>query len=194
MGAYTKDEWRNRVLTARRSASADVRAGEDRALQHHVMSAVRPGTTVCAYVPTRLEPGTSDLLDSVRGVAGRVLLPVTGEEGPLKWAEYTGGDHLVPADHGLREPSGPTFEADELSTAETIFVPALAVDRRGVRLGRGAGYYDRSLVLARPGARLITIVRDSEFVDELPEDPHDIRIGWVITPSTGLRRLSGIDS
>ncbi|NLE79403.1 MAG: 5-formyltetrahydrofolate cyclo-ligase, partial [Rhodococcus sp.] len=150
-----------------------------------------PGATVCAYVPTRLEPGTSDLLVALREVAGRVLLPVTGEEGPMKWAEYTGDADLVPAAHGLREPPGPAFEVDEVQTAHTIFVPALAVDRRGVRLGRGAGYYDRSLVLARPGARLITIVRDSEFVDELPEEPHDVRIGWAVTPSAGLRQLSG---
>ena len=46
-----------------------------------------------------------------------------------------------------------------------MLVPALAVDRRGVRLGRGAGFYDRSLPLAAPAARLVAVVRDDELVD-----------------------------
>ncbi|WP_307846232.1 5-formyltetrahydrofolate cyclo-ligase, partial [Rhodococcus sp. CX] len=67
--------------------------------------------------------------------------------------------------------------------------PALAVDRRGVRLGRGAGFYDRTLHLADPSARLIAVVRDEELVDELPEDPHDIRMTHALTPSGGLTAL-----
>lgn len=192
MRAQTKAEWRRFVLEERRGADAELRATENRALVRHVITTVQPGTTVCAYVPTHLEPGTTALLDAVYAVAERVLLPLTGETsepGPLRWAVYTGVGDLVPAAHGLREPAGPALEPAALSTADTVFVPALAVDRRGVRLGRGAGYYDRSLRLARPDARIVTIVRDSELIDELPEDPHDVRMGWAITPSTGLRRL-----
>jgi 5-formyltetrahydrofolate cyclo-ligase len=55
-----------------------------------------------------------------------------------------------------------------------------------VRLGRGAGFYDRSLGLAASDARLITVVRDEELVSELPEDPHDVRMGWALTPGSGL--------
>lgn len=192
MRAQTKAEWRRFVLEERRAADPELRATENRALVRHVITTIQPGTTVCAYVPTYLEPGTTALLDAVCDIAARVLLPSTGEPskpGPLKWAAYTGIPDLAPAGHGLREPTGPAFEPAVLATADTIFVPALAVDRRGVRLGRGAGYYDRSLHLARPDARLVTIVRDSELIDELPEDPHDVRMGWAITPSTGLRRL-----
>ncbi|MFD4368415.1 5-formyltetrahydrofolate cyclo-ligase [Rhodococcus sp. NPDC058521] len=189
MSAETKIEWRAAVLEARRSTSPSDRATEDRAIEHHVCAAVAPGTTVCAYVPTRLEPGTVDLLDAIRGIAGRVLLPVTGEPGPLQWAEFTGSGHLLPAARGLREPSGPRLDAHELFLADVVFVPALAVDRRGVRLGRGAGYYDRTLHAAGPETRLVTIVRDTELVDHLPEDPHDIRMGWAITPTLGLRSL-----
>ena len=49
-----------------------------------------------------------------------------------------------------------------------MIVPALAVDRRGVRLGRGRGFYDRSLDGRDPQAQLIAMVRDAELVDELP--------------------------
>ena len=65
-----------------------------------------------------------------------------------------------------------------------ILVPALAVDRSGVRLGRGGGYYDRSLPLRAPGARLIAVVRDDELVAELPGEPHDVRMTHALTPGT----------
>ncbi|MFD7848225.1 5-formyltetrahydrofolate cyclo-ligase, partial [Nocardia sp. NPDC059764] len=107
---------------------------------------------------------------------------------PLAWAEYTGTDGLHRGRFGLREPDGDPV-ADGISTASTILVPALAVDRRGVRLGRGAGYYDRSLNAARADARLIAVVRDDELVDRLPEESHDHRMGWALTPFGGLRRL-----
>ncbi|MEV0945463.1 5-formyltetrahydrofolate cyclo-ligase [Rhodococcus sp. NPDC049939] len=186
MQAQTKNEWRQLVLSSRRAVSPELRSREEQSLVELVTIGLTPGFAVCAYIPTALEPGNLDLLDALRGVAGRVLVPITREPGPLYWSEYNGADNLEDAGFGLREPTGPVFEPREIQMAHTIFVPALAVDRRGVRLGRGAGYYDRTLGLARPDARLVTVVRDEELVSELPEDPHDVRIGWALTPGSGL--------
>ncbi|TQC51099.1 5-formyltetrahydrofolate cyclo-ligase [Rhodococcus sp. WS4] len=186
MQARTKTEWRELMLSGRRALTPELRASEDQALVGLVTVGVADGSTVCAYVPTALEPGSLEFLDALRRVAGRVLVPITRGLGPLHWSEFTGADDLADASYGLREPTGPVREPDEIRSAGTIFVPALAVDRRGVRLGRGAGFYDRTLGLAAPDARLITVVRDEELVSELPEDPHDIRMGWALTPGSGL--------
>jgi 5-formyltetrahydrofolate cyclo-ligase len=70
-----------------------------------------------------------------------------------------------------------------------MLVPALAVDRRGVRLGRGRGFYDRSLVHRQVGAPLIAVVRDDEVVDELPVEPHDVAMTHALTPRRGLIAL-----
>src|SRR4029077_10013888 len=67
--------------------------------------------------------------------------------------------------------------------------PALAVDGAGVRLGRGAGFYDRSLPLAAPTARLVAVVRDDELVDRLPAEPHEVRMTHALTPNGGLVAL-----
>ncbi|WP_280364354.1 5-formyltetrahydrofolate cyclo-ligase, partial [Nocardia abscessus] len=61
--------------------------------------------------------------------------------------------------------------------------------RGGVRRGRGAGYNHRPRPAARPDARLVAVVRDDELLDRLPEEPHDLRMGWALTPRGGLRRL-----
>ncbi|MFD0819548.1 5-formyltetrahydrofolate cyclo-ligase, partial [Micromonospora zhanjiangensis] len=77
-----------------------------------------------------------------------------------------------------------------VGTAELIVVPALAVDRTGVRLGRGGGSYDRALARCGPAALTVALVYDEELIEHVPAQPHDRRVRAVVTPSGGLRRLS----
>jgi 5-formyltetrahydrofolate cyclo-ligase len=59
-----------------------------------------------------------------------------------------------------------------------------------VRLGRGRGFYDRSLADRDPQVRLIAVVRDAELVDELPSEPHDVPMTHAVTPKRGLIALA----
>jgi 5-formyltetrahydrofolate cyclo-ligase len=181
------------MLTARRLLAPAVRDAEDRALAQHISPLAKRGQTVCAYVPARLEPGSIELLNALAGVGVRVLLPVTvtsadGVPLPLLWGEYHPGE-LVAARYGLREPAGLRLPAETLSEASLVIIPALAVDRQGGRLGRGAGYYDRSLPLRDPNARLLAVIRDDELIDELPVESHDVRMTAAATPARGVVAL-----
>jgi 5-formyltetrahydrofolate cyclo-ligase len=154
---------------------------------------VSSGSTVCAYIPVGTEPGSVEMLDMLLRRSGRVLLPVarTTEDGttlPLRWGEYRPGA-LIAGPWGLLEPSAPALPESALAEATLVIVPALAVDRRGVRLGRGRGFYDRSLGGRDPRARLVAMVRDMEFVDELPAEAHDVPMTHVITPRRGVIAL-----
>ncbi|MFC9517639.1 5-formyltetrahydrofolate cyclo-ligase [Nocardiaceae bacterium NPDC056970] len=193
MNSLSKAEWRAHVLRARREVTSDTQASEARTLATGAVSVAgstaSAGATVCAYVPVGSEPGSIEMLDALRAAGFRVLVPVTGEPGPLQWAEFTGADGLAAAGHGLREPTGPVLPTSEVTSAAVIFVPALAVDERGARLGRGAGFYDRTLGSADPDAALVAVVRDSELVPSLPADPHDVPMGYALTPGRGLVRL-----
>jgi 5-formyltetrahydrofolate cyclo-ligase len=189
----TKAEMRARVLRARRKVTPEVHAREAAALAGHLAGIATRGRTVCAYVPIGSEPGSLAMLDDlhVRGV--RVLLPVarhddTGVPAPMRWGEYRPGT-LVDARFGLREPEGPRLDVDAVADAEVVVVPALAVDRSGVRLGRGAGFYDRSLLQANPAAMLVAVVRDDELVERVPAEPHDVRMTHALTPGCGLVAL-----
>ena len=189
----SKTELRAEILAARRALAAHVRDAEAHALCAHVPTLIGSGRTVCAYVPVGSEPGSIELLDSLvrRGV--QVLLPVTRHDAaglpmPLQWGEYR-RDDLVEGRFGLREPGGPSLGAEAIASAAVVLVPALAVDRTGVRLGRGAGFYDRSLPLADPAALLVAVVRDDELVDRLPAEVHDVRMTHALTPGRGLVTL-----
>ena len=59
-----------------------------------------------------------------------------------------------------------------------------------MRLGRGRGFYDRSLSNRDPRAWLIAMVRDEELVDELPADPHDVPMTHALMPRRGVIALS----
>lgn len=185
----TKEEWRRHVVATRKSVDPQQRSAECTALAAKVHALGRPGSTVCAYVPVGSEPGSIAMLDELLAVGARVLLPIAREPGPLRWAAYTGPADLVSAQYGLREPSGPVLDSAEIGTASVVLVPALAVDRHGGRLGRGAGFYDRTLGAADPAALLVAIVRDDDIVPELPTDPHDKPMTHALTPLTGLVQL-----
>ena len=193
MATGTKAALRQRLLAARRLVPDDVRAAEAEMLSRHLELVVSSGTTVCAYVPMRDEPGSMDLLMVLRRHARRVLLPVARVTAdnvplPLAWGEYRPGE-LVSGRWGLLEPPEPWLPECAVADAALVLVPALAVDRRGVRLGKGGGFYDRSLAGIAGRARLIALVRDEELVAELPDEPHDVRMTDVITPARGLIEL-----
>lgn len=79
----------------------------------------------------------------------------------------------------IEEPSGTdTVSADEI---ELVVVPAVAYDRRGNRLGRGKGFYDRLLGSIR--ATKIGVAYEFQVVDEIPAEPHDVPMDMIITPS-----------
>lgn len=79
----------------------------------------------------------------------------------------------------IEEPTG-----DDLvdpSTLELIIVPAVAYDRKGNRLGRGKGYYDR--LLAETSACKIGVAYEFQMLEEIPAEPHDVPVDMVITDS-----------
>jgi 5-formyltetrahydrofolate cyclo-ligase len=187
---------RERLLAGRRAVSDDAHTQEARSLAAHVNAlTINGGHTVCAYVPAGAEPGSIEMLDVLLRQADRVLLPVTRTTGDgsamaLLWGEYQPGE-LVTARFGLLEPAGPWLPATAVADASVVFVPALAVDRTGARLGRGRGFYDRTLVLRNSDARLIAVVRDDELLDQVPHEPHDVPMTHALTPGHGLVELTG---
>ena len=137
--------------------------------------------TIAAYVGTGTEIDTGPLLADLVGRGLRVLLPITvGQH--LDWAVYEGPDALVAGRFGLPEPTGRRLGPGALAGAGLVLVPALAVDRAGHRLGRGAGFYDRALAAA-PEVAAHAVVDDDEVLDEVPVEQHDRPVSGILTPS-----------
>ena len=186
--AVAKDQLREGLLFRRRARrTADREAAAD-AVASALLAGLKGVRTMAAFVPDPSEPGHGRLPDAYTELGARVLLPVILDQGRiLDWAVYTG--ELERGRFGLSHPVGPRLGPTALETADAVVVPALAVDRFGIRLGRGGGYYDRALVHARPDAVLVTVVFDDERVDQLPREDHDRPVTAVVTPSGGWEDL-----
>ncbi|MGN6574126.1 MAG: 5-formyltetrahydrofolate cyclo-ligase [Nocardioides sp.] len=176
---------RDRLLTDRRRRPL-VEVGQDaQRIARHLADCpeVRRAATVAAYVSIGQEPGTGPLLELLAAAGKRIVLPVLLPDNDLDWAAYTGPDDLVAAGRGLLEPPGPRLGREAVATADVVLVPALAVDRSGMRLGRGGGSYDRALGRVPVGTFVCALLYDGEVLDEVPREDHDRPVTAVVTPS-----------
>jgi 5-formyltetrahydrofolate cyclo-ligase len=188
-----KAELRARILEARRALTASERQAAGAALAQRVRDwapLASPGT-IAAYVSTGTEPGTHDLINTLHADGTRVLLPVLQPDNDLDWACYEGPDSLARASRGLLEPTGDVLGPQAVTAADAVLLPGLAVDRRGVRLGRGGGSYDRvlrRLAAADVHPALAVLLYAHEVVDTVPFEPHDHLVDAAITPE-GVSRF-----
>jgi 5-formyltetrahydrofolate cyclo-ligase len=168
---------RTQILERRRARRVPERERAAAGLTRALLRGLAGIRTFAAYVPEDDEPGHGRIPAAFTQLGARVLLPVVPTNGrELAWAVDTG--RLAPG-----------LGATAVGTADVVVVPALAVARNGIRLGRGGGYYDRALRHARPDAVLVALLFDDEFVDELPTEPHDRPVTAVVTPSGGWQAL-----
>ncbi len=185
-----KAETRAIALETRRALPQDLRQAADQAILAEAVRLASKTARIAAYVPLPSEPGGPDFADALSAVT-EVFLPVLRPDRDLDWARYDGTLRagLTAAGRALlREPVGPPLGCDAITEVDLIFVPALAVDRKGIRLGRGGGSYDRALARVTAQTPVVAVLYDGELLDELPAESHDRAVGAVLCPA-GLRTI-----
>jgi 5-formyltetrahydrofolate cyclo-ligase len=140
-----------------------------------------PGAVVSGFWPLDGEIDIRPLLLALHARLHPIVLPVTPKRGlPLAFRLWQPGDPLVAERFGTMSPTG------EKRSPEFLLVPLLAFDRRGGRLGYGAGYYDRTLPLLSPRFALGCAFAAQE-VPEVPTGPLDVRLDAVATEREVIR-------
>jgi 5-formyltetrahydrofolate cyclo-ligase len=182
---------RRQLLTKRNNLDPPERDATASPLRDAVLGLpeIQMAGTVAAYVSVGSEPDTRGLIYALWKRGTYVLLPLLRADDDLDWASYEGPDSLGPGPRGLLEPTEPPRGVTAITSADLVIVPALAVDRGGMRLGRGGGSYDRAL--ARVGAAIPTIalVYDDELLEEVPAGPLDQPVRMAAQPRQGITRL-----
>ncbi len=187
--ARDKQALRERMLERRGDLDLAALGAAARGLRDVMLGvdAVADAGVVAAYVSVGREPGTGPLLEALRGRGTDVLVPALLPDDDLDWGRYGGPEELAPAARGLLEPSGPLLGATAVLDVQAVLVPALGVDRRGTRLGRGGGSYDRVLARLRAAgsaAWVCALLYDGEVLDlPIPREPHDVPVAAAATPS-----------
>jgi 5-formyltetrahydrofolate cyclo-ligase len=188
--AARKLAMRDQLVTARKRRPLVEVSESALALAEHLLATpdVRRAATVAVYVSVGAEPGTGPLLERLVALGRRVIVPVVLPDLDLDWATYEGADSLERR-RGLLEPTGRRLGLDAVSTADVVLTPGMAVDPRGMRLGRGGGCYDRALGRVPVGTFTCTLLYDDELVEDVPAADHDRPVSAVVTPGGGVTRL-----
>jgi 5-formyltetrahydrofolate cyclo-ligase len=141
---------------------------------------VTPGIVVSGFSPLKSEISPLPLLRRLAGAGARLALPVVvGRGKPLIMRAWSFGAPLVAGVWGIREPPA---DAPELFP-DILIVPLLAFDRRGHRIGYGAGYYDMTIARLR-AMKTVTAIGVAFAMQEIaavPATPRDARLDLVLT-------------
>ncbi|WP_460772123.1 5-formyltetrahydrofolate cyclo-ligase [Microbacterium sp. GXF7504] len=139
--------------------------------------------SVSCYVSTSAEPDTREFIRGAVARGIRVLLPVTRVDGLLDWAVATPDGDFEEGLFGLPEPVGELLGPIAVNDVDLMLIPAAAVDRAGMRLGWGRGYFDKTLGSMENCPPVYAVIYDSELLDDIPSEPHDQPVSGVVTPT-----------
>jgi 5-formyltetrahydrofolate cyclo-ligase len=139
------------------------------------------GAVVAGFFPMRSEIDPRPLMQALVGEGFSLSLPCVTKEG-LVFRQWTYGDPLAKRRFGLSEP----LDSAALVTPCAFIVPLAAFDRRGHRIGYGAGHYDRALGQA-PDALKIGICFAAQEVPAVPDEAYDQALDAVVTEEGVVR-------
>lgn len=173
-----KAEVRKKMRTLKSAVSPEEKLRRSDMIMQQVqaLSQFQEATVVLLYWSMADEVQTHALVE--RWYKEKTLLLPCVEGDNLKLRQYTGPDCMVSGEQfGIGEPTGPEYTT--LDKIDLIIVPGVAFDRMGNRMGRGRGFYDR-LLRTTPHATKVGVAYGFQLLDEIPVEPHDIRMNLVI--------------
>lgn len=135
---------------------------------------------VALYVPLGSEMDTGSLAERLDAAGLAMALPVVVEPGrPLAFRVWAPGDPLIPGYRDIPEP----LPAAAPAIPDLLVVPLVAFDRRGHRIGSGAGFYDRTIarLTARREVPVLGYAFSTQEVDAVPNEPHDHPLDAIAT-------------
>jgi 5-formyltetrahydrofolate cyclo-ligase len=141
---------------------------------------ISAGMTVSGFSPLKTEINPLPLLRNLAAAGAKLALPVVAGRGkPLIMRAYAFGQALNAGVWGIREPKDDAPEVDP----DILIVPLAAFDRRGHRIGYGAGYYDMTIKRLRAIKPVIAvgIAYAAQEVTEVPVTARDERLDLVLT-------------
>ncbi|MBN9242692.1 MAG: 5-formyltetrahydrofolate cyclo-ligase [Mesorhizobium sp.] len=146
------------------------------------------GPVVSGFLPIRSEADLRPLMAALADRGARLSLPVVLDRETIVFRELVRGAEMVSTGFGT---AGPGPEAAVLDP-DIMLVPLAAFDRRGHRLGYGAGHYDRAIARLHDkgrNPRLIGVAFDCQEVERVPDEPHDVMLSAILTEN-GLRSFT----
>ncbi len=186
-----KKEFRKKVINLRKKQQPDFIKKNSDIIKNKLlqMDCIKNSNTIMLYLDFNNEVITDDLIKELISmdkivaspitiIKEKVLIPsqITDFENGIKYGAYN-----------IREPKPDCSPEINIKNIDVVIVPAVAYDINGFRLGYGGGFYDRFLENIREDAVTIGIAFDLQIFDEVPKEPHDAQLDYIITESRILK-------
>lgn len=188
----SKAELRQRMRAARQALAPAERAARSARIAERLLALpeMQEAERVLFYASVAEEVDTWPLLRAWLERGRIPLLPVVGRSGERLRAAPVRDlrADLAPGPFGILQPDPDRTGTLAWRSIQAVVLPGLAFDLRGYRLGRGAGYYDRSLPALVPAARQIGLAFECQVVERLPTEPHDVPVDRVVTEERIISR------
>lgn len=176
----SKQALRDDAKQRRRAISEDEITKKSARICAYILELIDGCDPVMAYVSKPPEVDTHPFIRDLLHEGRRVVVPIIEKETrTLRLSYLRDTTLLVKSTFHVPEPIGNEIPA-QASDIQTVIIPLLAFDRRGNRLGYGAGYYDRFLA-QNPGVKKIGVAFSCQETDSVPRDENDVRIDIVVT-------------
>jgi 5-formyltetrahydrofolate cyclo-ligase len=148
----------------------------------------RAAKRIALFASMRSEVDTTPLLEAALAGGTEVFLPVTDLAAhALRFHAVGAIADLVTGPYGIREPDPRGAPPADPATFDLVVVPGAAFDEAGGRIGYGGGFYDAVLARVGESATVVAPAFDVQVVDSVPREPHDRRVGWIVTESRTVR-------
>lgn len=181
MSLPSKEQLRSRLRQRRQSLSQNQQSIAAQAVTTHVLSlpSWKVVQKIALYWSSDGEISTAAIAQHCFAAGVQVFLPIVGNDKQMVFAQWQHGDALSKNRYGIAEPTTQSAQ-QSLSNMDMIFMPLVAWDKNGNRLGMGGGYYDRALA-NHAGPILIGLAHQMQEVEVLPKQAWDIALDLVIT-------------
>jgi 5-formyltetrahydrofolate cyclo-ligase len=175
-----KQEIRDRIIKKLKQQSRQQREEKSRQIKKKLFShpEFKKAQTVMFYIAERFEVDTEDMIKDAQRLGEKVVVPITDVNRKELIAsllvDYE--RELTKGAYGILEPKSDFARPVPLKMINLVIVPGIAFDKKGNRLGRGTGYYDRFLSKIPKDTPTIGLCFDFQIVDSMPIFPHDIQV------------------
>jgi 5-formyltetrahydrofolate cyclo-ligase len=182
-----KLELRQKIGAYLRDISPAVRAVESIELCERLASQMQSARAVLFFAPLPDELDVWPLLETFAAQGKLCALPFFDPATQAYSARQVKDParETVVGKFGVREPA-PACAPVPLNQFDLVLVPGVAFDRRGNRLGRGRGFYDR--LLKEASGIKCGVGYNHQLVENVPMEPHDAQVDFIVMPASCLRR------
>ena len=182
-----KKDFRKRVINERSKKSKEFLSQSSSIITKKLLQVdcIQKAKNIMLYLDFNNEVQTDNLVNKLINLGKIVSSPITlkNEKKLMPYEIVNLKDGIKIGTYNIREPNIEYSTCINVKDLDIVIVPAVAYDESCYRLGYGGGFYDRFLETLSPDTKKVGIAFDFQIFKEIPKEPHDAQLDFIITES-----------